>query len=241
MANTFQLLFLYGVLLTITATSASPLPSPTVPTAAVPAALPAADGACCLQQVSNILDALLGSGDFGNWASVLSAINPSTLPVSATLFIPAGDDAAVSTLPKDPPSLLYHVVPQRLPFSQLKFFRTGSRLPTLLPNNSILVTAGSPSNFTLDGLPLVEPDLFSSDGFAVHGVAGVLNYTVYGGGSAAHGLSPPPPQRATGDAPTAAAFLPVEEMAGRHMSHATCSTECMAAAVTSVLGLLLLG
>ncbi|KAI3420488.1 uncharacterized protein J3R85_012796 [Psidium guajava] len=238
MANTFQiLLFLHCVLLTTAATSSSPSPSPTVPGAAA-AALPA-DGTCCLQQVSNILDALLGSGDFGNWASVLSAIDPSTLAVSATLFVPAGgDDPAVAALPRDPPSLLYHVVPQHLASSQLKLFRAGSRLPTLLPNNSILVTGGFPSNFTLDGLPLVEPDLFSSDSLAVHGVAGVLNYTVYG---SADGLRPPPLQQATGHAPTAATFLPVQGMAGRHMPSAACSTRHTAVVVTSVLGLVLLG
>ncbi|XP_030551576.1 FAS1 domain-containing protein SELMODRAFT_448915-like [Rhodamnia argentea] len=231
MANTFLLLLLLRcVLLTTAATSASPSPSSTVPDAA---ALPA-DGTCCIQQVSNILDALLSSGDLGNWASILSAIDPSTLPVSATLFVPA-----VAALPRDPPSLLYHVVPQHLASSQLKLFRAGSRLPTLLPNNSILVTGGSPSNFSLDGLPLVEPDLFSSDGLAVHGVAGVLNYTVYG---SADRLPPPPPQHATGDAPSAATFLPpAQGMTGRQTPRAACSTRSTAAAVTSVLGLALLG
>ncbi|KAL3742464.1 FAS1 domain-containing protein SELMODRAFT_448915-like [Eucalyptus grandis] len=237
MANTFQLLFLYCVLLTTAAMSASPSPYPTV----IPAAPPTDGGTCCLQQVSNILDALLGSSDFGNWASVLPAFNPSTLSISGTLFVPAGNDAAVSVLPMDPPSLLYHMVPQRLAFSQLKLFRTGSRLPTFLPNNSILITGGSPSNFTLDGIPLIEPDLFSSDGLIVHGVAGFLNYTVYGGGSAAHGLSPPLLQDATGDTPTAAAFLPLQEATGQRMSHAACSTEGMAVVVASVLGLVILG
>ncbi|KAF7852188.1 hypothetical protein BT93_L5347 [Corymbia citriodora subsp. variegata] len=245
MANAFQLLFLFCVLPTAAAMSASPSPSsPTVPDA-VPAA-PPADGACCPQQVSNILDALLGSSDFGNWASVLSAVHPSTLPVSATLFVPGGggddDGAALSALlPKDPPSLLYHVVPQHLAFSQLKLFRTGSRLPTLLPNNSILVTGGSPSNFSLDGVPLVEPDLFSSDSLAVHGVAGVLNYRVYGGGGAARRLSPPQLHQTRGDAPAAAAFLPLGETTGRRTSRAACSTEGTAVVLTSVLGLAFLG
>ncbi|WVZ18249.1 hypothetical protein V8G54_005571 [Vigna mungo] len=132
------------------------------------------------QQINNILDALIGATDFSAWVSILSSANGTLLPLSATLFIPR--DAAFDRPPPDPLLLPYHVVPQRLPFSDLLLLPRRARLPTLLVAKTISVTDNSPANFSLDHTPLTHPDLFSTPSLAVHGVQSFLDYSLYGDG-----------------------------------------------------------
>ncbi|XVF23071.1 hypothetical protein REPUB_Repub13aG0006400 [Reevesia pubescens] len=156
-------------------------------------------------QLDNIIDALIGAGDFNNWVNMLSASDLFLmLPLSATLFVPSDyalifpfpdplpTDPTSSTAAIDPLILPYHIVPQRLTFSQLTLFNPFSRLPTLLPSKSILITNTSLSNFTLDASHISYPDIYLTSSFAVHGISALLNYTVYGGGDG-DGLTPPPP------------------------------------------------
>ncbi|BAT79963.1 FAS1 domain-containing protein [Vigna angularis] len=140
------------------------------------------------QQINNILDALIGATDFSAWVSILSSANGTLLPLSATLFIPR--DAALDSPPPDPLLLPYHVVPQRLPFSDLLLLPRRARLPTLLAAKTISVTDNSPANFSLDHTPLTHPDLFSTPSLAVHGVQSFLDYSLFGDGLPP---SPPPP------------------------------------------------
>jgi len=131
--------------------------------------------------VNNIIDALIGAGDFTNWANIISMINPVTLPMSATLFIPQGE--SLNRTPNMDPFLVpYHIVPQRLSFSDLRLLNTNTRLPTLLPGKSILITNTSASNFTLDDSPITQPDVYSTTALAVHAIAFLLDYALYGDG-----------------------------------------------------------
>ncbi|KAF2604821.1 hypothetical protein F2Q70_00027688 [Brassica cretica] len=59
-------------------------------------------------------------------------------------------------------SVAYHIVPQCLSFIDLRLLQPLSRLPTLLPGNSIVVTNNSVSGFAVDGVLVTEPDLFLS-------------------------------------------------------------------------------
>ncbi|KAJ7950653.1 FAS1 domain containing protein [Quillaja saponaria] len=131
------------------------------------------------QQLNNIINALVGAAGFTNWANIISAVNQVTIPLSATLFIP--EDNGLPTT-NDPFMLPYHIVPQRLIFSELLLFNTTALLPTLLPGKSILVTSNSPSNFTLDDIPVTHPDLYTTATMAVHGIGAILDYSVYGDG-----------------------------------------------------------
>ncbi|KAI4303643.1 hypothetical protein MLD38_039248 [Melastoma candidum] len=134
-----------------------------------------------VHQLSNIIDALIGSTDFTNWTSIFSTIDPSVFPISATLFVP--DDSALfsSLLPNvDPLVFAYHIVPQRLAFSELCLFDSGSHLPTLLLDKYILITSNSKANFTIDDSRVKRPDLFSTDSIVIHGIASILDYKVYG-------------------------------------------------------------
>ncbi|KAK3188810.1 hypothetical protein Dsin_028371 [Dipteronia sinensis] len=103
------------------------------------------------QQLNNIIDALIGAGDFNSWANMLSSADPTAFPLWATFFIPS-DSSEESSPAVDRMAMVmaYHVVPQRLSFSELCLLKPLTRLPTLLPTKSILITNNSISNFTLD-------------------------------------------------------------------------------------------
>ncbi|OVA02143.1 FAS1 domain [Macleaya cordata] len=140
-------------------------------------------------QFQNIIETLMSSntGNFSNWAVVLSAtFDPSRFPLTATFFIPSNNALSNITasqfLQFDSLTLAYHIIPQKLPFSLLQNFKIGSRIPTLLPNQTILVTNNSESNFTIDNSQITHPDLYINGAIAVHGIGSLLNYSVFGGG-----------------------------------------------------------
>ncbi|KAL5701905.1 hypothetical protein ACHQM5_027188 [Ranunculus cassubicifolius] len=133
------------------------------------------------QQLHNIIEALTGSSDFGNWAGILSVSDPTTFPITATIFVP--NDASVSSTNLssfNASNILYHILPQQLTFENLLTQKIGSRLPTLLPNKSILVTNNSRLNFTIDDTLIVRPNLYMNGVVVVHGITSALNYSVYG-------------------------------------------------------------
>ncbi|MED6179391.1 hypothetical protein PIB30_000504 [Stylosanthes scabra] len=184
-----------------------PTPSPSPPPPPPPERSPPPPPPPALPpQLNNVIDALIGAGDFSIWVNILSMSNPNVLPISATLFIP--EDATLNLnangvpLMVDPFLFPYHMVPQRLTFSDLLLFRRNARLPTLLPGKSISVTDDSATNFSLDGTPITHPDIYKTTSIAVHGVAGVLDYSLYG-----NGIPPPPP-------PPPAVFSPPPDDAG---------------------------
>ncbi|XP_010460890.1 PREDICTED: uncharacterized protein LOC104741688 [Camelina sativa] len=145
------------------------------------------------QHADRIIEAMIGAGDFRDWAAdFLSSVDDQFgIPLSATIFIPSDFDSAdVSSSASSSTgdnannplrlSVAYHIVPQRLSFSDLRLLKPLSRLPTLLPGNSIVVTNNSVSGYTLDGVLVSEPDLFISSSIALHGVASTLDYSRYG-------------------------------------------------------------
>ncbi|KAL6567226.1 hypothetical protein OROGR_000894 [Orobanche gracilis] len=138
--------------------------------------------------LNNIIDALIGAGDFSGWANLISKTDPSALPLTATFFIPGNN--AVSSLSSanaagtsfDAFLIPYHIVPQRLTFSDLLQFTTRARLPTLLHAKYIVVTNNTQANFAVDDSQITQPDIFVNAAFAVHGVKKLLDYSLYGDG-----------------------------------------------------------
>ncbi|KAK9060576.1 hypothetical protein SSX86_021282 [Deinandra increscens subsp. villosa] len=53
----------------------------------------------------------------------------------------------------------YHVLPQRLTFSDLQLFKTLTRIPTLLPSKIIIITDNTSSHFTIDDSLITQPDI----------------------------------------------------------------------------------
>ncbi|CAK9147462.1 unnamed protein product [Ilex paraguariensis] len=204
----------------------SPPPSPTIteppplspPAIMFPSPPPPPPAELQAQQLNNIIDALIGAGDFAGWANILSSTDPSTLPLSSTLFIPGNE--ALSHLPTDTATgmenfeaflIPYHIVPQRLSFSDLQLFKTSTRLPTLLPSKTILITNNSLSNFTIDDSIVSHPDIYLNSAMAVHGIGAILDYTVYGGDF----FAPPDPiQVPAPPQPVVPPFFPTGEIIG---------------------------
>ncbi|KAG7656003.1 unnamed protein product [Arabidopsis thaliana] len=145
------------------------------------------------QHADRIIEAMIGAGDFRDWAAdFLSAVDDQFgIPLSATIFIPSDFDSAdISSSSSSTTgdnnanprrlSVAYHIVPQRLSFTDLRLFKPLSRLPTLLPGNTIVVTNNSVPGYALDGVLVSEPDLFLSSSIAIHGVASSLDFSRYG-------------------------------------------------------------
>ncbi|KAI3912482.1 hypothetical protein MKX01_020500 [Papaver californicum] len=138
------------------------------------------------QQFENIIEALMATQDYSNWAEVLSITDPFTFPITATFLIPS-DNPLINTTSSSYSSsqslsstIGYHIIPQQLSFSVLQTFAIGSRIPTLLPEKTILVTNNSRSNYTIDEIQITYPDLYMNGAVVVHGIKSTLNYTVFG-------------------------------------------------------------
>ena len=94
-------------------------------------------------------------------------------------------------------NLLFYCFTQRLSFSDLLLFNTETRLPTLLPNKTILITNTSATNFTLNNSPITRPNVYATNAVTVHGIA-VLDYSIYGNHDTDGlrlSLPKPPPQQ----------------------------------------------
>ncbi|KAE9604572.1 putative FAS1 domain-containing protein [Lupinus albus] len=172
------LLILLTMLTTTTPQPISPSPSPS------PSQSPSKP--IEVQQMNNIMDALIGANDF------TTMLNPKMLPLTLTLFIPHHNTFFHNNNnhpPLDPFLFPYHVIPQRLTFSDLLLLPPTTNLPTLLPYRTISVTNNSATNYSLNGVPLTHPDLYSTPSLVVHGVANILDYSLSGDGIP----SPPPP------------------------------------------------
>ncbi|KAM7279647.1 hypothetical protein ACFE04_006781 [Oxalis oulophora] len=129
-------------------------------------------------QLMNIFEALIGAGgDFNSWSNTISSVAAS-LPLSATIFLPADDSFFHTSV--DPYIFPYHIVPQRLDFSQLRLLSPRYRLPTLVPGKTILITSNSAANFTLDDTVLSHPDLYTTPAIVVHGISTLFDYKTYG-------------------------------------------------------------
>ncbi|MCL7038306.1 hypothetical protein MKW94_011472, partial [Papaver nudicaule] len=51
-----------------------------------------------------------------------------------------------------------------------KTFAVGSRIPTLLPEKTLLVTNNSKSNYTINEILITNPDLYMNGAVVVHGI-----------------------------------------------------------------------
>ncbi|XP_010436565.1 PREDICTED: uncharacterized protein LOC104720344 [Camelina sativa] len=97
--------------------------------------------------------------------------------IPSTLFIPnSSSDGSVDR----EKVAAYHIVPERLEFADLVSKASRSRLPTLLNGSSILITNNSYSSFTVDGVLVIESDIFVDSFMAIHRIASPLDYTTYG-------------------------------------------------------------
>ncbi|XXG84972.1 hypothetical protein AAC387_Pa11g0163 [Persea americana] len=112
--------------------------------------------------------------DLNGWRNILDESK------RATIFFP--NTQSKKFLREVPSSVIkYHVVPYALSFFALKHFKNGTRFPTLMHNKLILITSNDVSDFTIDGRPISDPDMFYDGKHAIHGMPTLLNYHIYGG------------------------------------------------------------
>eukprot|EP00249_Psilotum_nudum_P027985 c36352_g1_i1 orf=1-849(-) len=129
--------------------------------------------------------ALKNAQKFQLAAGILASLDMNLLPASATLLVP--NDKAVSKVDNDIngfgnafPTLRYHVVTRQLSFRDLLDLRVGTRLETLLKDNTVLITNSDQRNYTVDDVRLTRPDIYFDDTMVIHGIDGILNASVYG-------------------------------------------------------------
>ncbi|XP_071714542.1 FAS1 domain-containing protein SELMODRAFT_448915-like [Rutidosis leptorrhynchoides] len=209
--------------------SATNHPSPTQP----PTIPPPQSTVIQQQQLKDILDALMGSGDFTSWLNTLfnqtNSSSPlylipttSIIPTSATIFVPRNTTltaTATGSLNFDPLTIMtiipYHILPQRFTFSELQLFQTHTQIPTLLPFKTIVITNNEIGNFTIDDSLITSPDFYTNDVVCVHGVERIFDYVVYGdaGDKIPSSFVTPPPQK----------LLPLAEDGGTQVSEAVSS------------------
>ncbi|KAJ7566116.1 hypothetical protein O6H91_02G089100 [Diphasiastrum complanatum] len=151
------------------------------------------------QQVENVIMGLRRAGVYGAIAGAIDDLNLDQLPQKSTMFVP--NDAALggNELPPIMTAVLqYHIATQQFPFNELLNLPAGTRLPTFLAGKSILVTRSDPVHYTVDGVTIVSPDLYRDQTITVHGINGVLNFTLYSQETAAE---PAPPSHRQSSSP----------------------------------------
>jgi hypothetical protein len=115
------------------------------------------------------------------------------LPPSFTIFAPF--DEAVDWISRRPSQatnelMAYHIMPQQLSFHALLFLPVGTRLQTLLPGRTLLVTdscsrmlsrsRATDCNFTLDGVTVTTPEFYRDRTMTIYGVTSLLDPAEFG-------------------------------------------------------------
>ncbi|KAL0697768.1 hypothetical protein Bca4012_053890 [Brassica carinata] len=138
---------------------------------------------------------------------------------SLTLFVPT--DSMLFDLDMTHPSYFYvstlrlHSVPLRLPFSDLRSLPNATYLPTLLPSHHLRLTRPSSSSssndsISLDGVPILLPDLFYGEQLAVHGLAGLISLATSSSPELSVDL-PPPVVDSPAESPYGSGFSPAPQ------------------------------
>ncbi|CAM6027794.1 unnamed protein product [Sphagnum balticum] len=159
--------------------------------AQVPAAAPAPAGVVVPPQVVQTIVVYLQAAGLTEAATFLetavigNAVSlPSAAQGGATIFAPT--NLALETSPPVTNSnqlIAYHVALGRYTVPALTAFPVGKQIPTLLPNQHLLVTSNDPNNYMIDAQHIVLVDICSnitSATVSCYQVDGVFNATVWG-------------------------------------------------------------
>ncbi|CAM6089064.1 unnamed protein product [Calypogeia fissa] len=142
------------------------------------------------------------------------------LPVGSTIFVPT--NTAFNGFNRNQaqlvgPILAYHAILQQLNYEQILLLPVGTRFPSLLDNDTVVLTSVAPDDLRVDDVSIVQGDICTSSSntsallISCHGVDGILNMTLWGH---AVGLSPVPSPEAQPPPPELAppsVVPPIEE------------------------------
>lgn len=178
---------------------------PTPPQAPVPVTAPAPAPVLTLSE--KVVNALRAAGHYGAISGVLEGLPDidQVIQPGTTFFAP--DDVVSAGLPYNSSGdmmqlLSYHTANQSYTFQDLLGLKVGDRIPTISPGISILVESVGQNDYQLDNAIIVNPDLYTNNSVAVHGINAIFFTQFYN--TATLGPVPAPPAT-TGVAPAAAA------------------------------------
>ncbi|XP_024378953.1 uncharacterized protein [Physcomitrium patens] len=137
------------------------------------------------ESVDSILQSLRAAGLTSSADAIQAAVisGSITLPSSNfTIFAPV-NQAVDSILPSNPDLskvLNYHLATTDLPHKALLLLPIGQRIPTLLPDNTLLVTDNNLANYSINNEQILYFDLCTVYTVSCHAVSGILNSTIWG-------------------------------------------------------------
>jgi hypothetical protein len=177
---------------------------PTPPQAPVPVTAPAPAPVLTLSE--KVVNALRAAGHYGAISGVLEGLTDidQVIQPGTTFFAP--DDVVSAGLPYNSSGdmmqlLSYHTANQSYTFQDLLGLKVGDRIATVSPGISILVESVGQNDYQLDNAIIVNPDLYTNNSVAVHGINAIFFTQFYN--TATLGPVPAPPAT-TGVAPAAA-------------------------------------
>ncbi|KAI3875641.1 hypothetical protein MKX03_026044 [Papaver bracteatum] len=128
-------------------------------------------------QLQKIIEALIDS----NGDEILFT-KPFNFPFSATYLIPIDNPSLLMINTNSTSSssftLHYHIIPQKLTFSELKSLPIGSILSTLAPGKSNRVTNNSQSNYSINNIIVSNPNMYMNEDIVIHGIKSSLDFDV---------------------------------------------------------------
>lgn len=144
-------------------------------------------GTALIPPVTTVYPDLPPKNIFKEWSGAFIGADKEQLPM--TLFLPSSEDPSPSPTYKI--AAAYHIVPKKLLLADLLSMEVNSRLPTLVPGASIIVTNNLP--LELNGVRVTDPEVFVSKSIVIHRIASPLDFTTvtedFGGGETASWFS----------------------------------------------------
>ncbi|KAL2652798.1 hypothetical protein R1flu_020926 [Riccia fluitans] len=152
-------------------------------------------------QVIKITEALREAGQFGIVVGLLDGLQlwDITLMTSTTWLLPNDQAFFGGNFPANWTKFIdYHVIQELLPYSRLASLGVGTRLPTFLGDETVVVSSNTVYNFSLNNAMVIVRDLYIDSTIAVHGINAVLDDVHFNDGA----NFPPPDAKAPAGVPS---------------------------------------
>ena len=133
----------------------------------------------------------LRSANFTSFANALDGIifkNGFLIPSSATIFVPSNSAIDKFMLSYESYQAYesdrmnfctYHIINNNYFFDVLTSLPIGFQIPTLLPNNTLLITNNNP-NFLIDDIKIMANDICTIQTIACYAIDDIFNSTIWG-------------------------------------------------------------
>ncbi|KAL2652794.1 hypothetical protein R1flu_020922 [Riccia fluitans] len=148
-----------------------------------PAPAPGSPASQAQPQVVKMIEALREAGQFGAVAGLLDGLQMKNITPMTTWFLPNDQAFSGANFPANATKFIdYHVIRELLPYSRLTSLGVGTKLPTFLGREIVVVSSNTASNFSVDNAMVIVPDLYTDSTVAVHGINAVMDDAPFNGG-----------------------------------------------------------